>query len=54
MNLLEKIFTSSLWLLIINTVGRCTMFFINIFVARMLSQEAFSQFSMIRNRIASV
>lgn len=53
MELLKKILNSSLWLLIGNSVGRLAMFLASIFAARMLSQEAFGQFAMIRNTISS-
>lgn len=54
MELLKKILSSSLWLLIGNSIGRLAMFLANIFAARMLSQEAFGQFAMIRNTITSI
>ena len=54
MNLLKKILSSSLWLLIGNSIGRLAMFLANIFAARMLSQEAFGQFAMIRSTISSI
>ena len=54
MELLKKILSSSLWLLIGNSIGRLAMFLANIFAARMLSQESFGQFAMIRNTISSV
>jgi O-antigen/teichoic acid export membrane protein len=54
MSLVKKILSSSLWLLIGNSIGRLAMFLANIFAARMLSQEAFGQFAMIRNTISSV
>jgi O-antigen/teichoic acid export membrane protein len=54
MELLKKILSSSLWLLIGNSIGRLAMFLANIFAARMLSQEAFGQFAMIRNTISSI
>jgi O-antigen/teichoic acid export membrane protein len=54
MSLLKKILSSSLWLLIGNSIGRLAMFLANIFAARMLSQEAFGQFAMIRNTISSI
>ena len=54
MDLLKKILSSSLWLLIGNSIGRLAMFLANIFAARMLSQEAFGQFAMIRNTITSI
>ena len=54
MDLLKRILSSSLWLLIGNTIGRVAMFLANIFAARMLSQEAFGQFAMIRNTISTI
>lgn len=54
MSLVKKILSSSLWLLIGNSIGRLAMFLANIFAARMLSQEAFGQFAMIRNTISSI
>lgn len=54
MSLVKKILSSSLWLLIGNSIGRLAMFLANIFAARMLSQEAFGQFTMIRNTISSI
>ena len=54
MSLVKKILSSSLWLLIGNSIGRLAMFLANIFAARMLSQEAFGQFAMIRNTITMV
>lgn len=54
MSLVKKILSSSLWLLIGNSIGRLAMFLANIFAARMLSQEAFGQFAMIRNTITSI
>lgn len=52
--MIKKILSSSLWLLIGNSIGRLAMFLANIFAARMLSQEAFGQFVMIRNTISSI
>lgn len=54
MSLVKKILSSSLWLLIGNSIGKLAMFLANIFAARMLSQEAFGQFTMIRNTILSI
>ena len=54
MNLLKKILNSSLWLLIGNSMGRLAMFLANIFAARILSQESFGQFAMIRNTITMI
>jgi O-antigen/teichoic acid export membrane protein len=54
MELLKRILTSSFWLLIGNSIGRLAMFLANIFAARILSQEAFGQFSMIRTTITSI
>ncbi|MGA1933802.1 oligosaccharide flippase family protein [Arcobacter sp. YIC-464] len=54
MNLIKKILSSSLWLLIGNSIGRLAMFLANIFAARLLTQDQFGQFAMIRNTISSV
>lgn len=54
MSLVKKILSSSLCLLIGNSIGKFAMFLANIFAARMLSQEAFGQFTMIRNTISSI
>ena len=54
MNLVKKILSSSLWLLIGNSIGRLAMFLANIFAARLLTQDQFGQFAMIRNTISSV
>jgi O-antigen/teichoic acid export membrane protein len=52
--MIKKILSSSLWLLIGSSIGRLAMFLANIFAARMLSQEAFGQFAMIRSTISSI
>jgi O-antigen/teichoic acid export membrane protein len=54
MSLVKKILSSSLWLLIGNSVGKFALFLISIFAARILSQEAFGQFTIIRNTISSI
>jgi O-antigen/teichoic acid export membrane protein len=54
MSLVKKILHSSFWLLVGNSIGRLAMFLANIFAARLLSQEAFGQFAMIRNTISSI
>ena len=51
MNLLKKILSSSLWLLIGNSIGRLAMFLANIFAARMLSQKASGQIDINNKRI---
>ena len=52
--MLKKIISNSFWLLIGNTIGRLSMFLINIIAARVLPQEFFGQFSMVRNTISTV
>jgi len=54
MSLVKKILKSSLFLIIGNSIGRLAIFLANIFAARILSQEEFGQFSMIRNTISSI
>ncbi len=54
MYLVKKILNHSFWLLLGNSVGRIAMFLTNIFAARMLSQETFGQFMMIRSTISMV
>lgn len=49
--MLRKIVSMSFWLLVGNTIGKVTMFVTNILVARILSQELFGQFSMIRSAV---
>ncbi|MDD2451119.1 MAG: oligosaccharide flippase family protein [Sulfurovum sp.] len=49
--MLKKILNHSFWLLIGNSIGRLAMFLANIFAARMLPQEVFGQFTMIRSTI---
>lgn len=52
MILLKKILSNSIWLLIGNSIGRITMFLTNIIAARILSQELFGEFMMIRSTIS--
>jgi len=52
--LLKKILTSSLWLLIGSSIGRLAIFITNIVAARVLSQETFGQFMMIRSTISMI
>lgn len=52
--MLKKVLSHSLWLLIGNLFGRVTMFLVNIIAARLLSQNDFGQFSMIRNTVSMV
>lgn len=54
MSLVRKIASHSFWLLVGNSIGRLAMFMTNIVAARMLPQEIFGQFTMIRNTISSV
>lgn len=51
MKIFKKIFISSFWLLLGNSVGKVAMFLTNIVAARLLSQEVFGQFTMIRSTI---
>lgn len=53
-SLVRKIASHSFWLLIGNSIGRLAMFMTNIVAARMLPQEVFGQFAMIRSTISSV
>lgn len=52
--MIKKILASSFWLLIGNSIGRLSMFLTNIIVARVLSQDSFGEFSMIRNTISMI
>jgi O-antigen/teichoic acid export membrane protein len=52
--LIIKIISHSFWLFIGNSIGRLSMFLTNIIVARVLSQENFGEFSMIRNTISII
>jgi len=52
--MLKKILTSSLWLLIGNSVGKFAIFMANIVAARILTQDLFGQFMMIRNTISTI
>lgn len=49
---IKNIVNHSFWLLIGNSLGRLTMFLTNIVAARLLSQETFGQFMMIRNTVS--
>ncbi len=52
MSLFKIIINHSLWLFIGNSIGRLTMFIANIFAARLLSQEIFGQYMMIRSTVS--
>ncbi len=52
--MLKKILNHSFWLLIGNSIGRLSMFLTNIIAARLLPQEVFGQFMMVRSTISSV
>jgi len=52
--LIKKILSHSFWLLLGNSIGRLSMFLTNIIAARILSQETFGEFSMIRNTISMI
>lgn len=52
--MIKKIFSHSFWLLIGNSIGRLSIFLTNIVAARLLSQEDFGQFAMIRNTISMI
>jgi O-antigen/teichoic acid export membrane protein len=52
--LIKKIFSNSFWLLIGSSIGRLSMFLTNIVAARLLSQDEFGQFSMIRNTVSTL
>lgn len=54
MSILKKIISNSFWLFIGNSISRLAMFFANIFAARLLSQEIFGQYVMIRNTISVI
>lgn len=54
MNLFKKILNHSFWLLIGNSIGRLAMFLVNILAARILSQDLFGQYMMIRNSISTI
>lgn len=54
MSLFKKILTHSFWVLIGNSVGKLAMFLTSIVAARILPQETFGQFTMIRNTISSI
>ncbi|MCK5537627.1 MAG: oligosaccharide flippase family protein [Bacteroidales bacterium] len=54
MSLIKKILNNSFWLLVGNSIGRLSMFLANIVAARLLSQETFGQFMMIRNTISTI
>ena len=54
MNLVKLILNHSFWLFVGNSIGRLTMFLTNIIAARILSQEIFGQFMMIRNTISMI
>ena len=52
--MLKFLLKDSFWLLVGSSIGRFAMFLGNIIAARMLPQEVFGQFSMIRNTISSI
>ncbi len=54
MSLFKKILNHSFWLLIGNSIGRLSMFMTNIVAARLLPQEIFGQFMMVRSTISSI
>jgi len=54
MSLIKKILNHSFWLLIANSIGRLAMFLTNILAARVLSQEVFGQFMMIRSTVSMI
>ena len=49
--MLKKILSSSFWLLIGSFIGRLSMFLTNIIAARLLSQEEFGQYPMVKNKL---
>lgn len=49
--MLKKILSHSFWLIIGTSIGKLAMFVTNIVAARLLSQEIFGQFTMIRSTI---
>lgn len=54
MSLLKKILNSSFWLLVGNSIGRLSIFLINIVATRLLSQETFGQFMMVRSTVSMI
>lgn len=54
MSLTKKIINHSFWLLVGNSIGRLGMFLTNIVAARILSQEVFGQFMMIRSTVSMI
>jgi len=53
-NLHKKIITNSFWILFDNAIGRMAMFVTSIIAARILSQELFGKFSMIRSTVTMI
>jgi O-antigen/teichoic acid export membrane protein len=51
---IKKILNNSLWLLIGSSIGRLSIFLVNIIAARILPQEIFGQFMMLRSTISSI
>lgn len=54
MSLVKKILNHSFWLLVGHSIGRLAMFLTTFVAARLLSQETFGQFTMIRSTISSI
>jgi len=52
LSLVKKILSSSLWLLIGSSIGRLSMFLTNIVAARLLTQDVFGQFMIVRSTIS--
>ena len=52
MSLIKKILNNSLWLLIGSSIGRLSMFLTNILAARLLTQDVFGQFMIVRSTIS--
>lgn len=54
MKLVKVILGHSFWMFLGNSFGRLAMFLTNIIAARILSQDVFGQFSMLRNTISTI
>jgi len=54
MSLLKKIFKSSFWVLLGNSLGRLTILLTNIFAARLLTQDIFGQFTTLRTTVSMI
>jgi O-antigen/teichoic acid export membrane protein len=52
--MIKNFLSNSMWLFFGNSIGRLSMFLVNIIAARVLSQEVFGQFSMLRNTISMI